>query len=158
MHLRGLEKMLNTLALCLCVFSCIFFLNHQAYLHHFLVNTEHHLLSGKIINYGKSRTAFSLPWVEIISIIYLSNWNTKSGSCTHTILQSLKRCPLMYDNRHGCSSTRAKYWSVISHTGGCSPLKRAGLLRFPSGKKYSETCINHTPCWVDNGLYQVDPS
>ena len=58
----------------------------------------------------------------------------ENTDCTHMIRQSLNKWPLMWDSGHGCLSTRAMYSSDICQTGGCFPVKRAGLLKFPSAR------------------------
>ena len=63
----------------------------------------------------------------------------ENTDCTHMIRQSLNKWPLMWDSGHGCLSTRAMYSSDICQTGGCFPLKRAGLLKFPSARNKKKT-------------------
>lgn len=47
----------------------------------------------------------------------------------------MKRWARTYDSGQGCCRTMSRYSSASSHTAGLRPSKRAGLCRFPSGKK-----------------------
>ena len=54
---------------------------------------------------------------------------------TYTCSQSLKICPRMKERGGVCRRASCRYSSAILQHGGCSPVNRAGLYRFPSNRK-----------------------
>lgn len=62
---------------------------------------------------------------------YISRWPVHV-MVTHTWIQSLKMCPRMWERGGVWTRASCRYSSAILQHGGCSPVKRAGLNRFPS--------------------------